>query len=88
MRGILFDQRYTFVCAKKYHTIEWRSLATRRKIIINLLKNIIKLFQIKNNIAGIQHTIYVIGRGDMIRTCDSLVPNQVLYQAELHPDSV
>ena len=27
-----------------------------------------------------------IGRGDMIRTCDTLVPNQVLYQAELRPD--
>lgn len=26
------------------------------------------------------------GRGDMIRTCDSCVPNAVLYQAELHPD--
>ena len=25
------------------------------------------------------------GRGDMIRTCDTLVPNQVLYQAELRP---
>ncbi len=28
------------------------------------------------------------GRGDMIRTCDSYVPNVVLYQAELHPDGV
>src|SRR5690606_12305783 len=26
------------------------------------------------------------GRGDMIRTCDSYVPNVVLYQAELRPD--
>ena len=26
------------------------------------------------------------GRGDMIRTCDTLVPNQVLYQAELRPE--
>ena len=25
------------------------------------------------------------GRGDMIRTRDILVPNQALYQAELHP---
>ena len=25
------------------------------------------------------------GRDDTIRTCDPLVPNQVLYQAELHP---
>ena len=24
-------------------------------------------------------------RGDKIRTCDLLVPNQALYQAELHP---
>ena len=26
-----------------------------------------------------------IGRDDTIRTCDPLVPNQVLYQPELHP---
>ena len=26
------------------------------------------------------------GRDDRIRTYDPLVPNQVLYQAELHPD--
>jgi hypothetical protein len=26
-----------------------------------------------------------IGRGDRIRTCDLLVPNQALYQAKLHP---
>ena len=25
------------------------------------------------------------GRGDRIRTCDLLVPNQALYQAKLHP---
>ena len=27
------------------------------------------------------------GRDDRIRTCDPLVPNQVLYQAEPHPDN-
>ena len=27
------------------------------------------------------------GRGDWIRTSDSCVPNAVLYQAELHPES-
>ena len=26
------------------------------------------------------------GRGDRIRTCDLLVPNQALYQAKLHPE--
>lgn len=26
------------------------------------------------------------GRGDMIRTCDPLLPKQMLYQAELRPD--
>ena len=26
------------------------------------------------------------GRDDTIRTCDPLVPNQVLYQAELRPE--
>lgn len=25
-------------------------------------------------------------RGDMIRTCDLFVPNEALYQAELHPE--
>src|SRR4051812_30581411 len=28
------------------------------------------------------------GRDDRIRTCDPLVPNQMLYQAELHPERV
>ncbi len=28
-----------------------------------------------------------IGRGDRIRTCDLLVPNQALYQAKLHPET-
>ena len=27
------------------------------------------------------------GRGERIRTFDTLVPNQVLYQTELHPES-
>ena len=27
------------------------------------------------------------GRGDRIRTCDLLVPNQALYQAKLRPDA-
>ena len=30
---------------------------------------------------------FTIGRGDMIRTCDTLLPKQVLYQAELRPDA-
>ena len=29
---------------------------------------------------------YLIGRGERIRTSDPLVPNQVRYQAALHPD--
>ena len=37
-----------------------------------------------------QHTAVVFYelayREDRIRTCDTLVPNQVLYQAELLPD--
>ena len=28
-----------------------------------------------------------VGRGDWIRTSDTCVPNAVLYQAELHPES-
>ena len=30
--------------------------------------------------------ISVMNREDRIRTCDTLVPNQVLYQAELLPE--
>ena len=29
---------------------------------------------------------FYIGRGERVRTSDTLVPNQVLYQAELHPE--
>ena len=32
-------------------------------------------------------TDHGIGRGERIRTSDSCVPNAVLYQAELHPES-
>src|SRR3954467_12335195 len=37
---------------------------------------------------AVSRAIYArkIGRGDRIRTCDPLVPNQVLYQAEPLPD--
>lgn len=28
------------------------------------------------------------GRGDRIRTYDLFVPNEALYQAELHPDCI
>ncbi len=34
----------------------------------------------------VHHGISKNGRGDRIRTCDLLVPNQALYQAKLHPD--
>ncbi len=33
------------------------------------------------------YNMYCDGREDRIRTCDPLVPNQVLYQAELLPVS-
>ena len=29
--------------------------------------------------------VEAFGRGDRIRTCDPLVPNQMRYQAALHP---
>ena len=32
-------------------------------------------------------SVFSVGRGDMIRTCDTLLPKQVLYQAELRPDA-
>ncbi len=31
-------------------------------------------------------TDYLSGRGDRIRTCGLLVPNQALYQTEPHPE--
>ena len=32
-----------------------------------------------------KRALFAFSRGDMIRTCDLLVPNQALYQAELRP---
>ena len=32
-------------------------------------------------------TIFIVNRENRIRTCDPLVPNQVLYQTELFPDN-
>jgi hypothetical protein len=32
--------------------------------------------------------VFELGRGDRIRTCDPLLPKQVLYQAEPHPDGI
>ncbi len=37
------------------------------------------------NYTRISIVMYCSGREDRIRTCDPLVPNQVLYQAELLP---
>jgi hypothetical protein len=31
------------------------------------------------------YSVFRVGRGDRIRTCDFYVPNVALYQAELHP---
>ena len=36
--------------------------------------------------ASLPHKAGTSSRGDKIRTCDLLVPNQALYQAEPHPD--
>ena len=34
---------------------------------------------------GVLCPLFLYGRSDKIRTCDLLVPNQALYQAEPHP---
>ena len=34
----------------------------------------------------IQRLLIMIGRGDRIRTCDHLVPNQERYRTALHPE--
>ena len=39
-----------------------------KKIIINSLKNIVKLFHVKNNIVGIHILCYIVGRIDWTRT--------------------
>ena len=33
-------------------------------------------------------TFLISGRGDMIRTCDILLPKQALYQTELRPETM
>ena len=39
----------------------------------------------KAGVLPLNYTRNLHGRDDTIRTCDPLVPNQVLYQAELRP---
>ena len=39
------------------------------------------------NKKSLKKTLQTKNREDRIRTCDPLVPNQVLYQAELLPDN-
>ena len=43
---------------------------------------IFNIFKIKNPLYGFY------GRGDEIRTHDLFVPNEALYQAEPHPDTL
>ena len=50
---------------------------------MNLQIIMIKIKYKKKAIASIQ---VLTNREDRIRTCDTLVPNQVLYQAELLPE--
>jgi hypothetical protein len=42
----------------------------------------------KAKVLPLNYTRIKDGRDDTIRTCDPLVPNQVLYQAELRPDNI
>ena len=39
-----------------------------------------------NRKRGSKYPLFLFGRSDKIRTCDLLVPNQALYQAEPHPE--
>ena len=42
--------------------------------------------KIKMSKRWIQRLLIMIGRGDRIRTCDHLVPNQERYRTALHPE--
>ena len=50
----------------------------------NTPKTDIKETQVIEN----QQLGFLQSRGDRIRTCDTLVPNQVRYRAALHPESI
>ena len=43
--------------------------------------------EINKNTASIAVFLFIPGRGERIRTFDILVPNQALYQTELHPET-
>src|SRR5688500_6575908 len=45
----------------------------------------IRIARFRDHDAGREMRSGENGRGDRIRTCDLLVPNQALYQAKLHP---
>lgn len=62
MRGILLGQRYTFMGEKKVSYNRMLPSWYPEKLIINSLKNTIKLFTIKNNIVGIHILYYIVGR--------------------------
>ena len=59
----------------------------RTKLVLSLAQLFFNPLQLtKRQIKKIHLRISVINREDRIRTCDTLVPNQVLYQAELLPE--
>lgn len=62
-----------------------------RKTIINYktqkISNLNKTKGTTKNCSYEQPYIVLTGREDRIRTCDPLVPNQMLYQAEPLPDN-
>ena len=41
----------------------------------------------KKEMRPLEPHLFLICRGDRIRTCDRLVPNQERYRAALHPES-
>ena len=70
---------------KKRIFIALNSKKERTKFVLSrdqLFFNPLQLLSIKKDTLS----IHKINREDRIRTCDTLVPNQVLYQAELLPE--
>ena len=81
-RCILILKRYTFGLIFDALTTSYKKILKAGMVAETGLQKGIK----KADTFQYPHLFFLIGRGDMIRTCDTLVPNQVLYQAELRPE--
>ena len=83
-RCILILKRYTYCLIFDALTTSYRKILKVEIVAKTGLQKGIK----KADTFQYPFLIFLIGRGDKIRTCDPLHPMQVLYQAELHPDNV